>query len=65
MPRTLDRKPNDDSNSREKKTKVSENKYKYMSIDEMLDRRNFYKLMENEEEINEIDVQLRLRLNYG
>lgn len=63
MPRTLDR-PNDDSNSREKKTKVSENKYKYMSIDEMLDRRNFYKLMENDEMVEEMDFQLRLKLNY-
>lgn len=63
MPRTLDR-PNDDSNSREKNQKVSENKYKYMTIDEMLDRRNFFKMTENIEEINEIDAQLRLKLNY-
>ena len=63
MPRTLDR-PNDDYNSRKKKEKVSENKYKYMTIDEMLDRRNFFKMTENIEEINEIDAQLRLKLNY-
>lgn len=61
MPRTLDR-PNDDSNSREKKSKVSENKYKYMSIDEILDERNFYKLMGNEEMVKEIDSQLRMRV---
>jgi hypothetical protein len=62
MPRTLDRKPSDDSNSREKKEKVSENKYKYYSVDEMLDDRNFYKSIEDYDKVEEIDFQLRLRL---
>jgi hypothetical protein len=62
MPRTIDRKPSDDSNSREKKEKVSENKYKYFSINELLDERNFYKNMENPDMVEEIDFQLRLKL---
>lgn len=67
MPRTLDRNPNnDDNNSRERNEKIStpQNKYKYFSIDELLDERNFYKTMENWDKIEEIDFQLRLKLNY-
>lgn len=65
MPKLLDR-PDDDNGGREKKEKIStlQNKYKYYSIDELLDRRNFYKMTENIEEIEEIDFQLRLKLNY-